>query len=154
MIIDGENWSPRCFIAHGHDASLVSDLKIYLQNNLKFPEPVVLRERAKRGQTIIEAFEESAHLVDLVFVLFTPDDMAAPAAEPDNTKNRARQNVIFEMGYFYSALRRKSGRVILLHKGACEAPSDIAGIISIDVTSGVEAAGEQIRKEVKAALNW
>jgi hypothetical protein len=32
-------------------------------------------------------------------------------------------------------------------------PSDIAGITFIDVTHGVEAAGENIRKEVTAALN-
>jgi predicted nucleotide-binding protein len=153
MIIGGENWRPRCFIVHGHNNSLVSDLKNFLQNNLKFPEPIILRERAKHGQTIIEAFEESARSVDLVFVLLTPDDIAAPPAEPDNTKRRARQNVIFEMGYFYGALRRKRGRVIPLHQGACELPSDIAGITFIDVTHGVEAAGENIRKEVTAALN-
>jgi len=40
-----------------------------------------------------------------------------------------------------------------LHQGACELPSDIAGITFIDVTHGVEAAGENIRKEVTAALN-
>jgi CheY-like chemotaxis protein len=154
LISDGENRKPRSFIAHGHNTSLIFELKNYLQNTLNFPEPIVLREQAWQGRTIIEAFEESAQEVDLVFILLTPDDRAAPSAEPDNIKSRARQNVIFEMGYFYSALRRKRGRVILLHQGACELPSNISGITFIDVTDGVEAAGEKIRKEVAAALNW
>jgi CheY-like chemotaxis protein len=154
LIIDGENWKPRSFIVHGHNTSLAFDLKNYLQNTLRFQEPVILREQAGRGRTIIEAFEESARLVDLVFILLTPDDIAAPSAESDNPKSRARQNVIFELGYFYGALGRNSGRVILLHQGACELPSDISGSILIDVSYGVEAAGERIRKEVMAALNW
>lgn len=153
-IIDGENRKPRSFIVHGSNTSLVFELKNYLQNTLNFPEPVVLREQAWGGRTIIEAFEEGARFVDLVFVLLTPDDVAAPSADPDNKKSRARQNVIFELGYFYSALRRKKGRVILLHQGDCELPSDISGIIFIDLSNGVEAAGEKIRKEVIAALNW
>lgn len=32
-------------------------------------------------------------------------------------KRRSRQNVIFELGFFYAGLERRSGRVILLHKG-------------------------------------
>jgi predicted nucleotide-binding protein len=154
LIIDGENRKPESFIAHGHDTDLIFELKDYLQNTLNFPDPVVLREQAKRGRTIIEAFEESVRLVDLVFILLTPDDIAAPSADPDNQKSRARQNVIFEMGYFYGVWRRKRGRVILLQKGDCELPSNISGITPIDVSNGVEAAGEKIRKEVIAALNW
>lgn len=154
LIIDGSNRKPRCFIVHGHNDSLTLELKNYLQNTLAFPEPVILREQPSCGRTIIENFEESARQVDLVFVLLTPDDIVVSSAASDDQKRRARQNVIFEMGYFYSALRRKRGRVILLHQGDCELPSDISGIIYIDVSNGVEAAGEKIRKELAAALGW
>lgn len=48
----------------------------YLQNDLGFPEPVVLSERPSFGKTIIEKFEHYARNVDVTFVLFTPDDVA------------------------------------------------------------------------------
>ena len=64
-------------------------------------------------------------------------------------KRRARQNVIFEMGYFLAMLGRKSGRIFLLHQGALELPSDLSGVIYIDITNGIESAGELIRKGIE-----
>jgi predicted nucleotide-binding protein len=60
-------------------------------------------------------------------VLLTPDDVAVTTGSND-AKRRSRQNVIFEMGFFCAAFGRRSGRVILLHKGPIELPSDIAGV--------------------------
>ena len=60
-----------------------------------------------------------------------------------------RQNVIFEMGFFLAHLGRKSGRVILLHKGPIDLPSDISGVVYVDISHGIEAAGEAIRREVQ-----
>lgn len=138
----------KCFIVHGHDENSKYELKNYLQNKLKFPEPVILHEQPSLGRTIIEKFEEESRDADLVFVLLTPDDKAAPVKASNAEKRRARQNVIFEMGYFLAKFGRKRGRVILLHKGELELPSDIAGLIYIDISSGIEAAGEEIRREV------
>ena len=61
---------------------------------------------------------------------------------------RSRQNVIFEMGYFLGVLGRSTGRVILLYRRPIELPSDIGGMVSIDITDGVEAAGAAIRQEI------
>ena len=80
--------------------------------------------------------------------------LAVHADSPEEARHRARQNVLFEYGYFLGALRRTSGRVILLHKGRCELPSDITGIVPIDITAGVEAAGVQIQNEVRSWLPW
>jgi predicted nucleotide-binding protein len=153
LAIDGKNRKPKCFIVHGHNDSLTADLKKYLQEGLGFPDPVILRDEPYRGRTIIEAFEESAQLADLVFILLTPDDIGGSAAELDKQKLRARQNVIFEMGYFFGAMQRKRGRVILLLQGACELPSDISGMIPIDITKGIESAHEKIREDVTAAFD-
>lgn len=100
---------------------------------------------------VIEKFEDYAAMSALVFVLLTPDDTVAKGDEPDDSKRRARQNVIFEMGYFLGTLGRKSGRVILLYRGPLDLPSDISGITYIDISEGIEAAGEKIRREVKLA---
>lgn len=141
--------SPRAFIVHGQDERTKLQLKNYLQNTLKFSEPTILHEQPNRGRTIIEKFEDYAAASSIVFVILTPDDLAAATSDADEAKYRARQNVIFELGFFLGRLGRDSGRVILLHKGPIELPSDISGIVYIDISNGVEAAGEMIRREVQ-----
>lgn len=143
---------PKMFIVHGHDHQTLYELKNYLQNVLNLGEPVILREQPSLGRTVIEKFEDEAKKIDLVFVLLTPDDKISPKKASDTVKRRARQNVIFELGFFFSKLQRKNGQVLLLHKGHVELPSDISGIIYIDISSGVESAGEEIRKELSPWL--
>lgn len=136
---------PRSFIVHGHDNVLLLELKDYLQSILKWPTPTVLREQPSGGKTIIEKFEEHAGLVDWVFVLLSPDDKGFDP-KTNNELRRARQNVIFELGFFYGLLGRYEGRVIALKKGNVDIPSDIHGVIWIDVSNGILAAGEILRK--------
>lgn len=143
----------RSFIVHGHDEATKLAVKNYLQNVLHLLEPVILHEQPSQGKTLIEKFEHHAQGVDLVFVLLTPDDLGAAATDPDDKKRRARQNVIFELGYFCGQLGRLSGRVLLLHKGPLELPSDISGVVYIDISNGIEAAGENLRRELKAFLS-
>lgn len=139
---------PAPFIVHGRDDATKLSLKNFLQNSLHLPEPIILHEQPNLGRTIIEKFEAYAAASQLVFVLLTPDDVAALGSDPDDAKRRARQNVIFEMGFFLGTLGRRSGRVILLYKSPLDLPTDIAGIIYIDISDGVESAGEAIRKEL------
>jgi CheY-like chemotaxis protein len=142
---------PRAFIVHGHDEAALGELKDYLQNTLHWQQPVILREQPNRGRTIIEKFEEAAERIDCVLVLLTPDDTGVNLST-DDERRRARQNVIFELGFFYAHMGRKSGRVIALRKGPIDLPTDIHGIIWIDVSQGIKAAGEDIRKEVAHIL--
>lgn len=139
---------PKMFIVHGHDGGAKLELKNYLQNNLHLGEPIILHEQPNLGRTIIEKFEDETTDVDIVFVLMTPDDAVADSSSSDVEKRRSRQNVIFELGYFYGVLKRQSGKIILCHKGHTEIPSDISGIIYVDISSGIEATGEQLRKEL------
>lgn len=142
---------PRTFIVHGHDEEILLSVKNFLQNNLGLGVPVVLRERASLGKTIIEKFEEEARNVDIVFVLLTPDD---PGFYPsDSDLRRSRQNVVFELGFFFGKLQRRPGKVFLLQKGKMDLPSDISGIVYIDITNGIDAAGEGVRRELRA-LGW
>ncbi len=138
--------SPHAFIVHGHDEAALLQLKNFLQNTLKWREPVILREQPNQGRTLIEKFEDLSEQIDCVFVLLTPDD--ATVSKSANELRRSRQNVIFELGFFYAQLGRHSGRVIVLHKGPNELPTDIQGIVWIGIENGVEAAGEELRREL------
>lgn len=144
---------PTPFIVHGHDEAAKLALKNYLQNTLGFPEPVILHEQPSGGRTIIEKLEHYGTRCELVFVLLSPDDAMAASPASNDTKRRARQNVIFELGYFLGALGRVSGRVLLLYKGPLDLPSDLSGVVYIDVSDGVPAAGETIRQELQHALS-
>jgi predicted nucleotide-binding protein len=148
QILDPKRARAKSFIVHGHDKHAALELKNYLQNWLGFDEPTILAEQPSRGATIVEKFEGYASDTDWVFVLLTPDDTGQVAGQAASTHSRARQNVIFELGYFYGLMRRQSGRIVLLYKGALEIPSDLTGIAYIDITNGIEAAGEDIRRNL------
>jgi CheY-like chemotaxis protein len=139
----------RAFIVHGHDEKEKYALKNYLQNTLGLPEPIILHENPSSGRTIIEKFEQLSEDIDVVFVLLTPDDQVFSGTS-SRIQLRARQNVIFELGYFLGKLQRKNGRVILLYKGDLELPTDLSGLIYINIDHGIESEGEQIRKELLA----
>lgn len=139
---------PRAFIVHGHDEESLLELKDYLQNTLLMDQPIVLREQPNFGKTLIEKFEYYSTSVDYIFVLLTPDDTVVDPADPDDQKRRARQNVIFELGFFYGQFHRTSGRIVVLYKGSVELPTDIHGIAWVGIDGGVKAAGEDIRKEL------
>lgn len=142
----------KIFIVHGHDEKTALELKNFLQNTLQLPEPVILREQPERGRTIIEKFEQVSQDVDIAFVLLTPDDKGYRVGASNEDKRSARQNVIFELGFFFGQIGRKRGRIILLYKGNLELPSDISGIIYVEISKGIEAAGVRIRRELEEWL--
>jgi predicted nucleotide-binding protein len=139
---------PRAFIVHGHDEGTMESLRKYLQDNLGFPEPVILRNMPSHGRAIIDKLESYALTIDLVFVLLTPDDKVVSSGLNTAEVYRSRQNVIFELGYFFGVMGRTTGRVLLLYKQPIELPSDIEGLIKIDITCGVESADGEIRREI------
>jgi predicted nucleotide-binding protein len=142
---------PQIFIVHGRDP-IVRELKDYVQNVLNLGEPIVLADQPSRGRTILEKFEHHAAATEVAFVLMTPDDLGGLADSPDASRERARQNVIFELGYFLGFLTRNAGRVIVLHKPPLEVPSDLAGLCYVDISHGIARAGEEIRRELREWL--
>lgn len=95
--------------------------------------PIILEEQPSQGRTIIEKFEDCSN-ADFAVVLLTPDDVGGPSdVDSSNLQPRARQNVIFELGYFAAKISR--GRVCALRKGDVEIPSDYSGVVYIDMDS-------------------
>ncbi len=113
----------KVFVVHGHDEALKQEVaRIVEKQGL---EAIILSEQANHGKTIIEKFEENTD-VGAAICLFTGDDYGkAKDAEDDNL--RARQNVVFEAGYFMGKLGREN--VILIANPEIEIPSDLQGVV-------------------------
>jgi predicted nucleotide-binding protein len=166
--------SKNIFIVHGSDHKPVNELKTMLK---EFGlDPLVLHEQASGGLTLAEKLEKYAGKVGFAFVILTPDDVGGQKEEirkklgadlpflqrpiaifgPQVIDNilksfepRARQNVIFEMGYFWGTLERK--RVCFLLKGDVKKPSDIDGIAYVQFKESVNEVKTMIEKELTEA---
>lgn len=140
----------KVFIVHGHDSGLKNDIDIFLRNIGL--EPIVLHRQADEGLTIIEKFEKHSDVV-YAFILLTPDDIATTVElfnSNEPTKNwefRARQNVIFEFGYFVAKLGRRN--VCCIYKEGVMLPNDISGLLYKKVTESIDSIGYEIIKELK-----
>ena len=84
--------------------------------------------------------------VDFAVVLMTPDDIGYLANEESFAKYRARQNVVFELGYFIGKLGRT--HVVAIVKGDIEIPTDISGVLYIGVDNN-DAWKMMLAKEIK-----
>ncbi|MCY4386687.1 MAG: nucleotide-binding protein [Desulfurellaceae bacterium] len=133
------------FVIHGRDNEAKETAARFLEK--LGLTPVILHEQPNQGRTIIEKFEQHAQ-VGFAVALLTPDDMGALKNDEKNLKPRARQNVVFELGYFLGRLGRK--RVCALTKGNVEIPSDYDGVVYIPLD---DSEGWKIKliKELKNA---
>ena len=96
----------------------------------------------------MEKFVKEAD-VGFAIVLLTADDRGgSKTVDPVNFLHRARQNVIFELGYFNGRLGR--GRVCALYQPGVEIPSDYAGVLYIELDEH-GAWRLQVAKELRAA---
>ncbi len=114
------------FIVHGHDVGTRHAVARFLEK-LRL-NPIVLHEQPNRGQTILEKFETNATnaAVSFAVVILTPDDIYAI----DSAQiARARQNVIFELGFFFGTLGRQ--KVVALYREGVQLPTDVAGLAYI-----------------------
>lgn len=139
----------KVFIVHGHDRTLV--LEVLRTVELLGLDPVILSDEPNQGRTIIEKFENASN-VGFAIILMTADDIGSSKADfqkdTSSLCDRARQNVILELGYFFAKLGR--ARICVLKSENVEVPSDILGI----VYEGVDPKGYwkfNLARELKAA---
>jgi predicted nucleotide-binding protein len=123
----------RLFLVHGRDKGALFEVQEFLERVTGI-RPVVLSEQPSRGQTIIEKL--GAHLAPGSFavVLMTADDEGRLRGEDGELKLRARQNVLFELGFAVGRLERQY--VAVLHEDGVELPSDYYGVVYITFDSG------------------
>jgi Predicted nucleotide-binding protein containing TIR-like domain len=83
--------------------------------------------QTNRGRTLTTKFVEVASEATFAVVLITPDDVGG--LSKDGLRPRARQNVIFELGYFIGLLG--PDKVCALVSGEVERPSDFEAVVYV-----------------------
>lgn len=135
----------KVFIVHGHKNEIKETVARRL-SQLKL-DPIILHEQPELGKTIIEKFEHNSSDVNFAIILLTADDEGKAKRETDY-KTRARQNVVFEMGYFIGKLGRE--KVFLLLEDGVDKPGDLDGIVYVPIDKHGAWVYKLVR-ELKAA---
>jgi predicted nucleotide-binding protein len=120
----------KVFIVHGHDAAAKEETARFIEK--LGLEAIILSEQESLGKTIIEKIESYSD-VGFALVLYTPCDVGKlkDVAPTQEMKPRARQNVVWEHGYFIGKLGRE--RVLALYKEGVELPNDLSGVVYVSM---------------------
>lgn len=131
------------FIVHGSNLGRANEVARLL-GKLSI-DHVILHEQPNGGKTLIEKFELHAGDVGFAIVLLTADDEGRLRGSSD-LKPRARQNVVFEQGFFSGKLGRE--RVCVLYEEGVELPSDLHGIVYVKLSDDWQV---RVARELRAS---
>jgi predicted nucleotide-binding protein len=100
------------------------------------------------GKTIVEGIDRLGKIHDAAVLIATKDDRTIRGGHDDWTP---RDNVVFETGYFSGLYGR--GRSIIVKVGAARLPSDLGGVVYIEVPEPTrDAAGDYDHDRFRRAL--
>ncbi len=133
------------FIIHGRDNEMKETVSRIIEK--LGLEPIILHECEDKGRTIIEKFEYIAKNSGFAVALLSPDDVYL---DNGTEKLRARQNVIFELGYFTGILGRERTFVLFKNENNFDMMSDYQGVIYTEFDQS-GAWRFKLVKELKAA---
>lgn len=147
--------SNNIFIVHGHDTAMRDAVSIYI-HKLGLT-PIILSEEASGGsKTLIEKLEGYKD-IGYAIVCLSPDDMGCEYLTKEeqmkgfDLMTRARQNVIFELGYFQGCLGREN--VCPLNKQVQELPSDYTGVVWVNFDDNGAWKLKLVRELTKAGFS-
>ena len=122
--------STSVFIVHGHDEEMKQAVARMIEK--LGLQATILHEQPSQGRTVIEKLMDHSTGISFAIVLLSPDDLAyKKGQDPSEVSYRARQNVVFELGFFLGKLGRS--RVVALHRQVhgFEMPSDYSGVLYV-----------------------
>lgn len=106
---------------------------------------IVLAEQPDHGRYLLEKLLSNGQEVGFVVLLLTPDDAGGLSGE--DPRPRARQNVVFELGFFIALLGRD--RVAALNDPSVELPTAVSGVTYIPLQG--DSWQIELARDLKAA---
>lgn len=138
---------PEIFIIHGREhrhrkrvVGLLESLGV---------RPTYLEGEPLNGQVIIESIEKHAEQSVFAISLFSGDDVGRLSSQARGLRKRARQNVVFETGIFIGKLSRR--RVVILREDDVEVPSDLHGVLTLNLSADDATLKLRLIQEFQAA---
>lgn len=127
--INEKKSSDKIFLVHGHDEEMKQAVARTLEK--LGLTAIILHEQPNKGRTTIEKFTDYSD-VGFAIVLLSPDDLGYERNENiENVKSRARQNVVFELGYFIGKLGREKVLALFKPEEKFEIPTDYSGVLYV-----------------------
>lgn len=124
-----QDLNKKVFIVHGHADTIRESLARTLEK--LGLEAIILSEQPNSGDSILDKLHRNSN-VGFAIVILSADDYGRNKNKPESeNKYRARQNVIFELGYFIAKLGKKNVIALLEQEKDFEIPSDYNGIVYI-----------------------
>ncbi len=136
-------YDKKVFIIHGHNEGLLRELNDILVNAFKI-EPVILKNKADKGKTVIEKLEDYGRLCAFAFAIVTPDDIVE---NKEKKAFQARPNVLYELGWFCGRYGRSKVRILRQHNTTL--PSDLDGVVTIDFHDKIEEVYRKLESEMQ-----
>ena len=115
------------FVVHGHDEEMKDDVEQFILDiGLK---PIIFHKALNHSRSIIQKLNDLSN-VNFVIILLSGDDYGySRYTNHENAKLRARQNVIFEMGFFLGKIGQNRTFSLFKSSENFEFPSDLAGVL-------------------------
>ncbi|WP_055443994.1 TIR domain-containing protein [Lacinutrix himadriensis] len=115
------------FIVHGHDDEMKKIVEEFIFSlGLK---PIIFRKEPNHSRTIIQKLKDLSH-VNFAIILLSGDDYGfSKSSNHEKARLRARQNVIFEMGYFLGKIGADHTFTLFKSGENFEFPSDLSGVL-------------------------
>src|SRR6202158_478114 len=138
---------PRVFLVHGHDGEALLNVKELIKDLGLWP--IIMKDEPAGLVSLLQHFQRYSN-AGFAVVIATPDDVGYRDVKPPEKELRARQNVVFEFGFFCAKLPPE--RIVLLIKDPkrLKLPSDVVGTawIELDPHGGWKS---QLTKVLKKA---
>ena len=140
----GAPYQQRIFLTHGR-SPLWREVQPFIEKDCNPSLPTIeMASRPHMGGTLIEKLEDLAADASYAVIVMTGDDLAGD-------EERARENVIHEIGYFQGRYGRH--RVCLLHEEGVSIPTNLSGLGYCGFPKErVNAAFFELQAELQAAF--
>lgn len=136
----------KIFIVHGRNESRKFEVSNFIEG-VTGSRPTILANVASKGDNLLDKLTRYVDDSNFAVVIMSGDDFGYLASESDDRKKlRARQNVVFELGFCVAKLGKKN--VAVLHEEGVDIPSDFNGVIYISLSQDWKM---ELVRELKAA---